>query len=488
MKKHAFKYLVILILSIVIILGLIYLGLGYYYKDSFSFGTWINGGYCTGMSVDEVDTRLNENYSYEGIEVVSENGDALFFVNAKDIEFTYDFKEALNIYLKSNNEWLWISNLMIGKNRTLNPVVHLDEEKLDELLAKENSIRSLEEAKVEIVFDENGEYKLVDTMMHRPITDKIEAAIKSAINESNNEFVLTDEYYEDAIYDSKALELIDEFTDLQTNMNSDITFVFGDDKEHINDEILTSFLKRDENGKLVRANTENVEKTNDSDISFEGSNAETDVQVYEWNDEAIDAWIDSLCEKYDTLGKTRLFKTSSGKEIEVSGGIYGNKIDAKKEKEYLKNAVRAGLKEEHEPEYTQKALKQGLDDIGDTYIEVNMTDQMLYYYVDGELIIETPVVTGNMLLGRDTPVGVNYVYFKQRNRTLRGPGYASFVKYWIPVKGAIGIHDASWRDEYGGDIYLTDGSHGCINTPEEEVSKLYDMVEIGTPAVMFYME
>ena len=100
--------------------------------------------------------------------------------------------------------------------------------------------------------------------------------------------------------------------------------------------------------------------------------------------------------------------------------------------------------------------------------------------------IETPVVTGNTSLRRGTPSGTNFVYNKERNRVLRGADYASPVKFWIPVRGAIGIHDASWRSKDGGEIYKTNGSHGCINTPYDEVSKLYDMVEIGTPCVMFY--
>ena len=37
---------------------------------------------------------------------------------------------------------------------------------------------------------------------------------------------------------------------------------------------------------------------------------------------------------------------------------------------------------------------QGKDDIGPTYIEVDMTEQKMYYYVDGVLKIETEVVTG----------------------------------------------------------------------------------------------
>ncbi len=119
-------------------------------------------------------------------------------------------------------------------------------------------------------------------------------------------------------------------------------------------------------------------------------------------------------------------------------------------------------------------------------LEIDMTEQKMYYYADGELVIETDVVTGNTGRRMGTPAGVNYVYNKQRNRVLRGEGYASPVKYWVPVKGAIGIHDANWRSEFGGEIYKTNGSHGCINTPTEIMSQLYDAVEIGTPVIMFY--
>lgn len=129
---------------------------------------------------------------------------------------------------------------------------------------------------------------------------------------------------------------------------------------------------------------------------------------------------------------------------------------------------------------------RGKNDIGDTYIEVDMTEQKMYYYEDGELILETDIVTGNTGRRMGTPQGVNYVYNKQRNRVLRGQGYASPVKYWVPVKGAIGIHDASWRSKFGGEIYKTNGSHGCINTPTEIMAQLYESVEIGTPVIMFY--
>ena len=56
----------------------------------------------------------------------------------------------------------------------------------------------------------------------------------------------------------------------------------------------------------------------------------------------------------------------------------------------------------------------------------------------------------------------------------------------LPFNGDVGIHDASWRTEYGGDIYLTNGSHGCVNTPYTEAEKVFNAIEIGDPVIVYY--
>ena len=204
------------------------------------------------------------------------------------------------------------------------------------------------------------------------------------------------------------------------------------------------------------------------------------------DEEKVFAFVDWLADTYDTVGAERTFHATRGDIVKVEGGIYGNLIDREAEKEYLLDAFLQKKAEIHTPVYSQMARKQGLDDIGDTYIEVDMTEQKMYYYEKGVLKLETEIVTGNMRRRMGTPEGVNFVYNKQKNRVLRGPGYASPVKFWMPVKGGIGIHDAGWRKEFGGDIYQTAGSHGCINTPKDKMEELFDCVQIGTPVVMFY--
>lgn len=114
-----------------------------------------------------------------------------------------------------------------------------------------------------------------------------------------------------------------------------------------------------------------------------------------------------------------------------------------------------------------------------TYIEVSIENQILNYYMRGEVVLSSPIVTG---INNGTPRGNYKVLSKSRNVTLKGQDYASFVNYWIAFIGhSYGFHDASWRSSFGGNIYKYNGSHGCVNMPKNKVAELYNMVEIGTP-------
>lgn len=119
-------------------------------------------------------------------------------------------------------------------------------------------------------------------------------------------------------------------------------------------------------------------------------------------------------------------------------------------------------------------------EVKSSYIEIFISKQKLYYYENDKLIIETDVTTGKP--STPTPVGEFKVTGKARNTILKGDDYQSFVEYWIAFIGrSYGIHDASWRNTFGSNLYLKEGSHGCINTPTPAVSKLYEYVKVGTP-------
>ena len=172
------------------------------------------------------------------------------------------------------------------------------------------------------------------------------------------------------------------------------------------------------------------------------------------------------------------FKTTRGDVLAINAGIQqAGYIDTNTEMAYLADAIMSQKKETHVP-----ALSAG-----GTYIEIDITNQMLYYYVNGIKAVETPIVTGNVSAGHNTPTGVFHVGTKRTRTSLVGKGYVSFVNYWMPIVGnSIGIHDATWRSNFGGSIYRTAGSHGCINVPLAVMKDLYPMVEQGTTVVVFH--
>lgn len=196
--------------------------------------------------------------------------------------------------------------------------------------------------------------------------------------------------------------------------------------------------------------------------------------------------LDKLDTKYATYNKTRQFQSTARGTVSVPAGIYGWSINHKKEIPVLVKAVKAGKP------FTTTVMTKGTGyhedgtDIGNTYVEVDKQNQMEYYYKDGQLVMSSAVVTGNPTTDHETPSGVFDIWSKQRNATLRGENYATKVSYWMPVDDTgVGLHDSSWQPQYGGDWYLTHGSHGCVNNPPDFVAKLYDAVTVGTPVIIF---
>ncbi len=98
--------------------------------------------------------------------------------------------------------------------------------------------------------------------------------------------------------------------------------------------------------------------------------------------------------------------------------------------------------------------------------------------------MDTPVVTGTKGYN-DTPKGYYTMYSRAMDTVLYGDDYASPVDYWMGFKGGYGIHDASWRSSYGGNIYTYNGSHGCVNTPYNAVKTIYNNTAYGTPVILY---
>ena len=209
------------------------------------------------------------------------------------------------------------------------------------------------------------------------------------------------------------------------------------------------------------------------------------------DEDKVGDYVEWLGNNYNTCGIRRTFKTPENTTVTISGGTYGWRIHYQNEVAQLCEDVKTGEKIEREPEYRQTAYERDANgnDLHDTYIAISIKSQTMWYYKNGKCMLTTPVVTGNTGKKMGTPTGVYEIAYKKRDHVLRGEDYESPVDFWMPFYEyrGIGIHDASWRaaDAFGGDIYKTNGSHGCVNTPYEAVKTLFDIVKTGTPVVVY---
>ena len=120
----------------------------------------------------------------------------------------------------------------------------------------------------------------------------------------------------------------------------------------------------------------------------------------------------------------------------------------------------------------------------DVYVEVDIDNQRLTVYKNGEVVTSTDIVTGN-LNGFQTITGLYYAYNKETDQWMQGEDYLVFSKYWIGIEGAYGLHDASWRTHFGKDFYVNGGSHGCVNIPVDAMPEIFDTVEVGDAIILF---
>ena len=219
---------------------------------------------------------------------------------------------------------------------------------------------------------------------------------------------------------------------------------------------------------------------------------------YTVNEDAVSAWLDDFCNRHTTVGRERTFTSVDGNTYTVSGGTYGWSVDYDQEYESILNMLNTKQSETREPYWGRTAAVNNATgtepDWGDTYLDLNLTTQHVYYIQGGQLVFDADVVTGLPDAKHRTPDGVYYISEKLSPKTLTGeiqsngePEYKTVVKYWMRVTNSgVGFHDATWQSAFGGTRYITHGSHGCINMSYSEVAELYSMVEVGCPVVSHY--
>ncbi|WP_288221380.1 L,D-transpeptidase family protein [uncultured Clostridium sp.] len=444
----------IIVISSIILL---YLLSSMYFINHFFFNTKVNGVDLSLKNYKEANKILEESVKEYSIKIVGRDN-RIEEIRGSYIELLFKEKDIIKEIKKDQNLFKWIASLINKKEYYIYGLVEFNEEMLvDEI----NSLDIVNKDIIEplnVTFKyTNGVYEMVPEVYGNKINkNKLIKTIIDSVKKGNRLIDLDIETcYENPEYTMDCEKAIETKKLINQYISTKITYLFGENKEELSADIIYSWLTVDEDLNVVI------------------------------NEKYLKEYIDNLGEKYNTVGIERDFKTSIGKVIKVKGGYYGWKINSIAEEKMLLENIKLGAVLEKEPIYTQKALYRDGDDIGNTYVEINITRQYIWFYKEGKVVAEGSIVSGDPRKGYSTALGTYMINYKQKDAILKGPGYETNVTYWMPFNGNIGIHDASWRYSFGSNIYQNNGTHGCVNAPISLAKKIYDNIDAGTPVICY---
>ncbi|MDE7425991.1 MAG: L,D-transpeptidase/peptidoglycan binding protein [Lachnospiraceae bacterium] len=461
-KKSPHKILLCAILIPIGILFLVYLGFAFYFSSHFFYHTTINGIDVSVKKVAEAEDLLSKKISKYILEL---NGreDLQDFIYAEDVKLTFVSNGEVSTYLSEQNPLLWFLSIWNQTDKELGKCVSLDDDLLDETLhslvffQKEN-ITKPKNAYIDYVKDQG--YTLVPEILGTTLDqDLLYEHVREAILSGNTKLSLED-FYKNPKITATTEKLVNLYEKVSLYSGSKITYNFGKKSEVVDHSVIKDWLIINKKKYSVKIDSTKTRE-----------------------------FVDYIGRTYNTFGSTRTFKGSNGHTISVSGGDYGWLLNREKETKDLMKLVKKGKSTTRKPAYTQSAVTHDKQDWGNTYVEVNLSVQHLWFYKNGKLIVDSDFVSGNIGRGNGTHTGVYGVTYKTRDAILgenSGADYRSPVSFWMPFNGNEGMHDASWRSKFGGSIYKTNGSHGCVNLPYSAAQKIYNNIEAGVAVVVFY--
>lgn len=433
-----------------------------YFHDKFFMNTRINGVDVSQMTVEEVEERISAQIGAYRLEI-QERGGKTESITASEIDYQYVSQGEVQAFKKSQKIYTWPVYIWESIAYTFDSSARYDEAKLKEAI---NNLECLDEEKSVAPADAyidylEGRYQVVPevegnlldrTKVERLIVESVDFGNVKLSLEEKNCYQIPAKRQNDQILTATCEKL-------NKYVSTDLVYLFGSNTETLNGDTIRGWLSYDDQGNV------------------------------EMDQEAVRQYVAQLAEKYDTADRPREFVTHSGSRVTVEGGSYGWLMDQETEIAQLTEAIENGTQGERYAAYAQTAVSWENSDLGDSYVEIDLTGQHVWLYINGEEIVSTDCVSGNMAYSdRVTPSGTYTLYYKESPSVLKGENneYESKVTYWMPFNGGIGLHDATWRTSFGGNIYLTDGSHGCINLPLEAAKQIYENVYDGIPIICYY--
>jgi hypothetical protein len=290
--------------------AIIYIGLAKYYENGFSFNTWINGVYCTGKSVEEINDELKGEYETRSIEVIYPDGN-VEYIFPDEFDFRIDFSSYLNSIKESQDPYLWILNSKSRvKKLEISPLYYYDEE---ELISQINNLTFVKEHTrglspyVFFVMGENG-YELIDNHVKQVDFEKLYDSVLKALY-TEDPVILSDEYLKEYEYSDEEKAFFVEKDIIDKYLETKIVYDMGDEEVPVDSLALSGFIELGDDGLFVKDESGNL-------------------KIF---DDKVKAFVNDLCDRYNTADKSRLYTTVNGEVKTIKNVYYGAIIDQRAE-------------------------------------------------------------------------------------------------------------------------------------------------------------
>lgn len=221
-------------------------------------------------------------------------------------------------------------------------------------------------------------------------------------------------------------------------------------------------------------------------------------------DSNIDKYVQDLNNQYKTVNKDIPFMDQDNKkQVVYNSGTLGWQLNTTQLRKNIiiaaQDAITNSKKREtlviNEDDIIGNNFDHNINDfLGNDWITINLSTQHMYIFKDKHMVLDTGIVSGNPNTNGATPTGMFYIVSKQQHTVLKGNNddgskYESPVDYYVPFVGnVIGLHDSPWQAANAYGVAGNEnkiGSHGCINTPPNIMPKVFNIVEVNEPVVVY---
>lgn len=448
-----------------------------HYQEKFLPHTYINSLAVAGMTTEEAHDALLEQKQAKDLTLITAKGEQVV-IPAQDFQAQYNipagaFNEAVN-----ESNFNWVSKLFNSSEYAVPYEYSYSEEELRSLIEAHDWGSTVSE-NAKIVRTDSGKFEITpETTGDRFDTDRLMKFITDELAVGKNVITMEDSgCYEPYKAKVTAEDLQEDLAVYNQYAECNVTYDFDDRKITLDSDTIISWLLTKPDGSFVT----------------------TSGHVIPMDEQKVREFVDDMAEQTDTYGKDREFYATVDGWITVpwidkaawdQQSCYGWLINRKDTVVQLMELIQAGESVTVEPIYETWGIgyTRKTDDIGTTYIEADISEQHMWFYKDNKLIMDYDFVSGlETNSSRRTPRGIGKITGHIKGKTLGTyavQGYEQWVEYWIPF-GYIGcgFHDLS-RGAYGGNIYMYNGSHGCLNMRLSEVKNLFENIEDGIPVIV----